>query len=129
MKIKSALIFIKLSSLNLNFTVFDNEENNNRLIYSDNVRSEGIKNNTITNFDALLNLIKANILLLEKKFDFVFKETVLILDIFNNCLVNFSGFKNLNSSQLTKQNITYIINSLRTKINETEKKKSSNSYF
>ncbi len=123
MKIKSALIFIKLSSLNLNFTVFDNEENNNRLIYSDNVRSEGIKNNTITNFDALLNLIKANILLLEKKFDFVFKETVLILDIFNNCLVNFSGFKNLNSSQLTKQNITYIINSLRTKINETEKKK------
>ncbi len=123
MKIKSALIFIKLSSLNLNFTIFDSEDNNNRLIYSENVRSEGIKNNTISDFNALLNLIKTNILLLEKKFDLVFKETVLILDIFNNCLVNFSGFKNLNSSQLTKQNITYIINSLRTKINETEKKK------
>ena len=123
MKIKSALIFIKLSSLNLNFTIFDSEDNNNRLIYSENVRSEGIKNNTISDFNALLNLIKTNILLLEKKFDLVFKETVLILDIFNNCLVNFAGFKNLNSSQLTKQNITYIINSLRTKINETEKKK------
>lgn len=123
MKIKSALIFIKLSSLNLNFTIFDSEDNNNRLIYSENVRSEGIKNNTISDFNALLNLIKTNILLLEKKFDLVFKESVLILDIFNNCLVNFSGFKNLNSSQLTKQNITYIINSLRTKINETEKKK------
>jgi len=123
MKIKSALIFIKLSSLNLNFTIFDSEDNNNRLIYSENVRSEGIKNNTISDFNALLNLIKTNILLLEKKFDLVFKETVLILDIFNNCLVNFSGFKNLNSSQLTKQNITYIINSLRAKINETEKKK------
>ena len=123
MKIKSAIIFIKLSSLNLNFTIFDSEDNNNKLIYSENVRSEGIKDNTISDFNALLNLIKTNILLLEKKYDLVFKETVLILDIFNNCLVNFSGFKNLNSSQLTKQNITYIINSLRTKINETEKKK------
>ena len=31
MKIKSALIFIKLSNLNLNFTVFENAENKTNL--------------------------------------------------------------------------------------------------
>ena len=123
MKIKSALIFIKLSNLHLNFTVFENAENNNKLIYSENVLSEGIENNTITDFNCLLNLIKTNILTIEQKFDLVFKEVVIILDIFHNYLINFSGFKNLNSSQLTKENVTYIINLLRAKISETEKKK------
>ena len=129
MKIKSALIFIKLSNLHLNFTVFENAENNNKLIYSENVLSEGIENNTITDFNCLLNLIKTNILTIEQKFDLVFKEVVIILDIFHNYLINFSGFKNLNSSQLTKENVTYIINLLRAKISETEKKKKGNSYF
>ena len=38
-------------------------------------------------------------------------------------LINFTGFKKLNGSQLGKDNVTYIINDLKTKILETEKEK------
>ena len=38
-------------------------------------------------------------------------------------LSSLSGFKNLNGSQLVKENITFILNSLKFKINEIEKDK------
>ena len=45
-----------------------------------------------------------------------------MIDSFD-CSVIFSGFKRLNGSQLVKENITYILNSLKTKISEIEKNK------
>ena len=41
----------------------------------------------------------------------------------DNFLINFTGFKKLNGSQLTKQNVTFIINSLKSKIDEFENNK------
>ena len=45
---------------------------------------------------------------------------MVIIDSFGDSLINFSSFQKLNGSQLTKQNITYMINSLRSKIDEIE---------
>ena len=67
--------------------------------------------------------MKDNIYKIEQKFNCIFKETILIIDFFENTFINCSGFKKLNGSQLTKQNIAFIINSLRAKINEIEKNK------
>ena len=53
----------------------------------------------------------------------MFKEAILILNNFNCYLINLSGYKKLNGSQLVKENITYIINSLKSKINEIEEHK------
>ena len=59
----------------------------------------------------------------EQKFNIVLKDVILIIDNFDCNLINFSGFKKLNGSQLAKENITYILNSLKTKINEIEDQK------
>ena len=55
-----------------------------------------------------------------KKLDFTFKEVVLILDNFKPTFVNLSGFKILNGSQVLKENITYILNTLKSYVDTTE---------
>ena len=44
--------------------------------------------------------------LLEQKINFTFKELVLILDIFQISFTCITGFKELNGSQVSKENIT-----------------------
>ena len=61
--------------------------------------------------------------MIEQKINFIFKEVTLIIDNFRCSAINFSGFKKLNGSQLVKENITYLLNSLKAKINEIEKTK------
>ena len=70
-----------------------------------------------------MNVLKKNILDIEQKLKIVFKEVNLIIENFDCSLINFTGFKKLNGSQLIKENITYILNSLKFEINETEKNK------
>ena len=53
----------------------------------------------------------------------IFKEVILIINNFDCSIVNFSGFKKLNGSQLSKDNITYILNSLKSRITETQENK------
>ena len=53
----------------------------------------------------------------------VLKNVILILDNFDCSLINFTGFKKLNGTQLDKENIIYILNSLKSKISEIEKNK------
>ena len=48
---------------------------------------------------------------------------VLITNNFNCFLINLAGFKRLNGSQLSKDNVTHILNSLKSKIIESEDKK------
>ena len=64
--------------------------------------------------------MKNNIYSIEQKLNFIFKEANVIINNFEYSLINFSGYKKLNGSQLLKENITYIINSLKSKINELE---------
>ena len=48
---------------------------------------------------------------------------ILIIDNFDYSCVNISGFKKLDGSQLLKENISYILNSLKLAITENEKQK------
>ena len=55
--------------------------------------------------------------------NFTFKETIVILENFNLSLLNLSGYKRLNGSQLKRENITFILNSLKAKVEEIENQK------
>ena len=123
--------FMKISPLmkeidksNYIFAIGDNDVNNNfKLVYSKTVPIEGINDNKIKNENIVCNILRENIYLIEKKFNLIFKETILILNNFDYTLINFTGYKKLNGSQLTKENITYILNSLKSKIDEIEDQK------
>ena len=100
-----------------------NEQNSCKIIYNLEVPLDGVSNNRISDFEKVFNLVKENIFEIEQKYNQTFKEIVLILENFNPTFVSISGYKKLNGSQILRENITYILNSLKSYINEIESNK------
>ncbi len=112
-------LFIDIDMNELVFVVSNLDEKKFRIIHSVNLSLNGHDKNKITNFKLVSNIIKQNLYSLEQKFKITFKEVILLINNFDCTLCNISGYKNLNGSQLSKENVTYILNSLKSKINET----------
>ncbi len=93
------------------------------LIHFSQTAIHGIKDDAIVNFDLVCNTLKENIFSIEKNLNCVFKEVIFIIDNFELSLISLSGYKKLNGSQLSKENVTYLLNSLKSKIQEYEKNK------
>ena len=98
---------------NQNFQVIDKIKSSKKEIYKENLL---IIDNAKEEIDYCIKQI-------EKKVNYVFKEITIILDIFDISNINVSGYKKLNGSQLLKENISYILNSLKSYITENEKDK------
>ena len=124
MQISTRILFIEIKNSEYTFLVGENNEDNDfKLIYKNCIQTKGIVNNKIIDFELAYKSLKNNLHFIEQKFNFTFEETILILNNFECSFSNFTGFKKLNGSQLTKENISYILNSLKSKINESEKHK------
>ncbi len=124
MKIHSPTLFIEINKTEYAFTAgYENELENFKIIYKCNIPIQGIENNRITDFELSFKIIKENIYLVEQKLNYTFKDVILILDNFSYSFVNLCGFKKLNGSQILKEDITYILNSLKSNINKTENKR------
>ena len=124
MKEISLTLFLEISNLNYSFFVGKSDELNNfKIIHKSILPLNGIENNGISNFEKVYDIIKENVYIAEQKLSHTFKEIVLILDNFNPTFINLSGFKKLNGSQILRENITYILNTLKSCVDETESKK------
>jgi len=125
MIIYSPTLFIEVNNTELTFAVGDIHENNNfKIIYKSAVQIQVIENSRIADFELILENLKKNIYLIEQKLNFIFNDAVLIINNFNCSFINITGYKKLNGSQILKDNITYILNSLKANVDETENKKS-----
>ncbi len=82
-----------------------------------------VNKNLVFNLDKNYEQVNKHILLIEEKFKFTFKDLILILDSSDFSFLNLTGFKKLNSTQITKENITYILNSLKFSVEEIENDK------
>ena len=115
------ILFVEINNLEYIFAAGDKDENNHfKLIYKKIVPNLGINNSKILDFDLTHNTIKENIYLIEQKLKFTFKDVVLILNAFQCSFINLTGYKKLNGSQISKENITYILNSLKSTIDDFE---------
>ena len=124
MKTNKLILFVEIKNTEFILIVGEiNEDNNFKLLYKSCIQTQGINNNKIVDFEIAYKTLKKYIYTIEQKFNITFKETILILNNFECTFSNFTGFKKLNGSQLTKENISYILNSLKSKISELEKKK------
>ena len=124
MKKPSTNLYLEINNSNFVFFVgrYD-EQNNFKITHELSVAAQGINDNRISDLESAFNTIKENIYLIEQKFNYTFKEVILILDNFNPSFVNLSGFKKLNGSQVLKENITYIINTLKSCLDTNESNK------
>ena len=124
MKNISLTLFLEINNSKYTFFVGEsNELDNFKIKYKLDLPLDGIKNNKILNLEKVYDIIKKNVYLAEQKLGHTFKEIVLILDNSNPTFINFSGFKRLNGSQILRENITYILNTLKSCVHETEPKK------
>ena len=85
-----------------------------------------IKNSSvkgISDLDNITELIKKSVLEVEQKINFTFSRLIIILNNFEISFFSLSGFRKLNGTQVSKENITYILNTLMSYIDENEKNK------
>ena len=116
-------LYLEINNLNFIFFVIKSDENNFKITYKLDVPINGIEEDRILDLEKYFIIIKENIYLIEQKLNYTFKEIVLIVDNFNPTFINLTGFKKLNGSQVLKENITYILNTLKSCVDETENKK------
>ena len=117
-------LFIEIDNSKYIFSVGeDDEQGNFKVIYKSIDSIQGIENHRIINLELVFKSIKENIYLIEQKLNFIFKDIILIINNFNCSFINLSGYKKLNGSQILKENITFILNSLKSNLVETENKK------
>ena len=85
--------------------------------------NRSILKNKFININEAENDIKKGLAIIEKKLNYVFKEVNVVINCLNYSCLNISSFKKLNGSQILKENISYILNSLKTLVTENEKNK------
>ena len=124
MKNSSIELYLEINNLSFIFLVGDSDEYNQfKIIFKLELPLQGIENNRITDLEKVSDIIKKNIYFIEQKLNHTFKKVVLILENFEPTFINFSGFKKLNGSQILRENITYILNTLKSCVDKTESKK------
>ena len=124
MEIDRPTLFIEINDTNYIFVVGIHDVNQNlKIIEKIITPSDGIDKNKFTSIDQASEAIKKNIEIIEKKLNYIFKDVTIVIDNFDYSCINISGFKKLNGSQVLKENISYILNSLKLAVTENEKQK------
>mgnify|MGYP001313311195 FL=1 len=114
MKNSSFTLFIEINKHSFVFFTCKNvEQNNFKIIYRLETTLKGIENNKISDLETVLDVIKNNVYIAEQRLGHTFNEVVLVLENFNPTFINLSGYKKLNGSQILRENITYILNTLK----------------
>ena len=125
MNLNSPILFIEINKLEFIFGVGELDESSGfKLLYNQTTPIEGIVDDKIIELERILEILKKGIYSIEQKLNLNFKNIILVLDNFDKFCINLTGFKKLNGSQLLKENISYIINSLKSNLSEIENKKS-----
>ena len=92
----SSKLFIKITSSNIYIlTGIIDDQNNLKIQEKLILPSPGLNDNKILNIEKITDLVKKNILLIEQKINFTFKDLVIILDFFEISFLNLSGYKKL----------------------------------
>ncbi len=119
----SPILFIELNNIDIIFVVGKKNLNEDfELLFKDVVPNKDIVDSNYTDYNLVRDLFKKKIYSIEQKLNFTFKEVILFLDNIECTSLSVSGFQNLSGSQLTKENVTYILNFLKSKVIDLEKK-------
>ena len=119
MSTNTTKLFVEFDRKEIVFVVSNLDEKKFNIRHSINLPLNGVDDNKITNLKLITDVIRQNLYSIEQKYKTTFREVVLLINNFNCTLCNVSGYKKLNGSQLSKENVTYILNSLKSKIDET----------
>ena len=117
-------LYININDLEITLVVGQNDDSNSfNLIEKIIFPINGMSKNKIVDLDNIVNIIKKNIFITEQKINHTFKDIIIILNNFEISFLNLCGFKKLNGTQISKENITYILNLLKSYVDKFEENK------
>ena len=120
----SPKLFISIGNLEIFLIAGSVDDHNNfKLLKKIILQTENIQNYKINNLNKISNLIKKNVIIIEQKLNYTFKDIIIIINNFEITFLNLCGFKKLNGTQVSKENITYILNSLKACVDQIEENK------
>ncbi len=121
MKTTDLHLYIEINNFNFVFFIGKMDEQNKFKILDElNFPLKGFDYNRVSNFEKVYESLKENIYIVEQKFNQTFKDVVIILDNFDISFLNLTGSKKLNGSQIVRENITYILNTMKLSVDESE---------
>jgi len=114
MKLNEPYLIINLNDNKIIFFVISYNENKDyKLIKKIIIDSKGIQNGRIVDIALTTELIKKIINSIEDELDHFFSKASVVINPYNvNCL-NINGYKKLNGSKVSKEDITYILNDIK----------------
>jgi len=121
MKLNEPYLIVDLSDNKIIFFVVSFDEKNNfRLLKNIILKSVGIQNGHIVDIAAVSQLLKKNINNIEEDINFFFSKITVIINPTQINSLNVSGYKKLNGSQVSNDDITYILNDIKKTILDSE---------
>jgi len=122
MDIEQPNLFIEINEKNFIFLVVKyNQDLNFKILDTSIVKSDGIENGRVINIKTSSEILKKNLNLIENKIGYTFKKAIIINNQNNYNCINVTGFKNIGGSQISEDDISYILNELKTLILDNEK--------
>jgi len=121
MQLNEPYLIIDLNDNNVIFFVVSFDEKKNfKLLKKIILETQGIQNGRIINIETVIQLLKKTINSIEDDMDYFFSNTTVVINPTQiNCL-NVSGYKKLNGSQVSNEDIAYILNDIKKIILESE---------
>ena len=121
MNLNEPYLFIDLQDNKiLFFVVIFNEKRDFKVLKKVIIDSVGIHNGRIVDIELVSQLLKKNINNIEEDINFFFSNVTVIINPNQiNCL-NVSGYKKLNGSKVSNQDITFILNDIKKSILDSE---------
>ena len=123
-KLDKKNLFIDISEKNVLIVVGEyDEELNFKIIHKEITSPSGLQNGKIVDIEKVASCLKKTMKVIETKLNFVFKFANISVNQ-NDCeCINVSGFKKLNGNQILSDDISFILNNIRSKLIEVEKDK------
>lgn len=123
-KFEKINLFIEINNENFIFAagVYD-EELNFKILEKEIAPLIGIIDGKIIDLEVCADILKKTVSIIEKKLNYVFENANVIIDHHDFDCINITGFKKLHGNQILSEDISFILNNLKTKLNETEKNK------
>ena len=121
MKLNKPYLVIDLNDNKIIFFVVSfNEKKNFKVLKKIILKTEGIQNGRVVNIETVSKLLKKTINMIEEDINYFFSNTTVVINPKEvNCL-NVSGYKKLNGSQVSSEDIAYILNDIKKIILDSE---------
>ena len=123
-KLNKKNLFIEINDENLLIAVGEyDDELNFKIIDKEKIFPSGFKNGKIINLEVSIDKLKKTIKKIENRSNLLFYDANVIINQTDLNCVNVSGFKKLNGNQVLSEDISYILNDVKSKLVESEKYK------